>query len=137
MKEEKSVHPAIAQYLLDSMPTSLSEKQPSAGAVDERAAFETWYETTYGISLEPEFRANHFIGYVNDKANHRWTAWKARAALTAGRAAVPFDLKEFAKRAAVEMEKHDFHGFEPVVLAVVEDMLAAAAPSKQQQGEKP
>lgn len=33
MKEEKSVHPAIAQYLLDSMPTSLSEKQPSAGVV--------------------------------------------------------------------------------------------------------
>lgn len=49
----------------------------------ERAAFETWYETTYGISLEPEFRANHFIGYVNDKANHRWTAWQARAALSA------------------------------------------------------
>lgn len=50
---------------------------------DERAAFEAWYETTYGISLEPEFRANHFIGYVNDKANHRWTAWQARAALSA------------------------------------------------------
>lgn len=49
----------------------------------ERAAFEAWYETTYGISLEPEFRANHFIGYVNDKANHRWTAWQARAALSA------------------------------------------------------
>lgn len=55
----------------------------SAGGVDERAAFEAWYETTYGISLEPEFRANHFIGYVNDKANHRWTAWQARAALSA------------------------------------------------------
>ena len=49
----------------------------------ERAAFEAWYETTYGISLEPEFRANHFIGYVNDKANHRWTAWQARAVLSA------------------------------------------------------
>lgn len=53
------------------------------GGVDDRAAFEAWYETTYGISLEPEFRANHFIGYVNDKANHRWTAWQARAALSA------------------------------------------------------
>lgn len=57
--------------------------QVSAGGVDDRAAFEAWYETTYGISLEPEFRANHFIGYVNDKANHRWTAWQARAALSA------------------------------------------------------
>lgn len=55
----------------------------TVGVVDERAAFEAWYETTYGISLEPEFRANHFIGYVNDKANHRWTAWQARAALSA------------------------------------------------------
>lgn len=62
---------------------ALLNQPASAGAVDERAAFEAWYETTYGISLEPEFRSNHFIGYVNDKANHRWTAWKVRAALTA------------------------------------------------------
>lgn len=47
-----------------------------------RSEFEAWYETTYGISLEREFRSNHFIGYVNDKANHRWAAWQAsRAAL--------------------------------------------------------
>lgn len=64
-------------------PTFMGEPVIRAGGVDERAAFEAWYETTYGISLEPEFRANHFIGYVNDKANHRWTAWQARAALSA------------------------------------------------------
>lgn len=39
MKEEKPVHPALAQYLLDSMPNSLSEKQPSAGVVDELSNF--------------------------------------------------------------------------------------------------
>lgn len=33
MKEEKPVHPALAQYLLDSMPSSISEEQPSAGVV--------------------------------------------------------------------------------------------------------
>jgi NTP pyrophosphatase (non-canonical NTP hydrolase) len=48
--------------------------------------------------------------------------------LNASRDVAPFGLKEFARRAAVEMEKHDFHGFEPVVLAVVEDMLAAPVP---------
>lgn len=47
-----------------------------------RSEFEAWYEITYGISLEREFRSNHFIGYVNEKANHRWAAWQAsRAAL--------------------------------------------------------
>lgn len=39
-------------------------------------------------------------------------------------AAVPFNLAEFAKRAAKEMEKHDFHGFEPVVFDVVAALLA-------------
>lgn len=38
--------------------------------------------------------------------------------------ASPIDLNEFARRAALKMEEHDFHGFEPVVLAVVEEMLA-------------
>jgi len=37
--------------------------------------------------------------------------------------ASPIDLNEFARRAALKMEEHDFHGFEPVVLAVVEEML--------------
>ncbi len=38
--------------------------------------------------------------------------------------ASPIDLNEFARRAALKMAEHDFHGFEPVVLAVVEEMLA-------------
>lgn len=37
----------------------------------------------------------------------------------------PFDLHEFARRADQEMQKHDFHGFEPVVLAVAEGLLEA------------
>lgn len=88
----KPVPPAVCEFAVNELADLRArlakyedaEGRPlQSGVVDDRAAFEAWYETTYGISLEPEFRSNHFIGYVNDKANHRWTAWKARAALTA------------------------------------------------------
>lgn len=49
-------------------------------------------------------------------------------------AGVPFDVKQFARLAAKEMEKHDFHGFEPVVLAVVEELLAAPTPEHRPDG---
>lgn len=47
---------------------------------------------------------------------------KAPMIMSAG-VASPIDLNEFARRAALKMAEHDFHGFEPVVLAVVEEML--------------
>lgn len=50
-------------------------------------------------------------------------------------AVVPFDLEQFARAAAREMEKHDFLGFEPVVYAVVEQLLAAPVPAAQDDSD--
>jgi len=47
----------------------------------------------------------------------------ARALVQARRSPPPFDLNMFAQRAAELMEMHDFHGFEPVVMAVVREVL--------------
>ena len=75
----------------------------------ELTAFEAWYETTYGISLEPEFRANHFIGYVNDKANHRWTAWQARAALSANHSEQVRDCEDWSVFVGYLIDKYEGH----------------------------
>ena len=111
----------------------------------ERAAFEAWYETTYGISLEPEFRANHFIGYVNDKANHRWTAWQARAALSAPshgeqvREVVPVPLvptDEMLNAGKSMLHKSNGRGAREKCGRIFAAMLAAAPSSgSQEQGE--
>jgi hypothetical protein len=79
----------------------------------------------YMPGVEPESLSD----YERGEAQGRCDMWAEVARLNASRDVAPFDLKEFARRAAVEMEKHDFHGFEPVVLAVVEDMLAAPTPA--------
>lgn len=63
-------------------------RQVCAGGVDERAAFEAWYERKHGYSADPEFRDNQFNGYSNDRDNAAWVGWQARAALNAG-SAVP------------------------------------------------
>lgn len=49
--------------------------------------------------------------------------------------ASPIDLNEFARRAALKMAEHDFHGFEPVVLAVVEEMLTVGE-GQNTEGER-
>lgn len=48
----------------------------------------------------------------------------------------PFGLNEFARRAGQMMAKHDFHGFEPVALAIAEELLGAKAEPAPAQDER-
>lgn len=95
-------------------------------ADDEREAFEAWISQHHdGVKHARGLdRLWSDARYCSMEVEWAHRAWIARA--QSAPVGVPFDLREFARLAAIEMEKHDFHGFEPVVLAVLEDMLAAA-----------
>ena len=100
----------------------------------EREAFEAWAEREYSLSLqEPDNATLSTWGgerYGNRIVKGMFMAWLARAAIAGqGVPVAGLDVTEFARRAGLEMEKHDFHGFEPVALAVAEEVLLSAAPS--------
>lgn len=101
----------------------------------ERAAFEAWVVREWPTAPLHHVRDAlpktdpRYGEYCGESLQRAWVGWQARASQPVG---VPFEVRDFARRAAAEMEKHDFHGFEPVVLAVVEQILAAPTVKAEQ-----
>ena len=96
----------------------------------ERAEFEAFHLSEckrLGMydadDITSEFERDSNGDYIYTTTECGWRAWKA------ARAAAPvagLNVAEFARQAALEMEKHDFHGFEPIAFAVAEEVLRAS-----------
>ncbi|WP_312450106.1 hypothetical protein [Stutzerimonas nitrititolerans] len=119
----KTIHPAIAEHALSRVSELEAENEKLRGLLGEVRVLLA--NSSYKISGTAAFL--HSIDAALSKQAEPSTL------------IAPFDLNEFARRAGQMMAKHDFHGFEPVALAIAEELLGAKAepaPAQDERGDE-
>jgi len=120
----KPIHPAVAEHVME-------ENDRLRGLLRECHAY---LEPVHDRFMRAE--KHEESSYVAGANLH--AAIDAALSQQAGPSTVvaPFDLNEFARRAGQMMAEHDFHGFEPIVLAIAEELLGVQAEPAPAQDER-
>ncbi len=118
----KPIHPAVAEHVMEENARLREVLRCIADLPMDRCSTENDYRLSAAKAIA--------LGALSQQGE------PAPAQDEPSTLAAPFDLNEFARRAGQMMAEHDFHGFEPIALAIAEELLGAKAEPVPAQTEQ-